>query len=72
MKGMIMSEIVIKVVVVLIEKLDGEGFDGLVKFVIEDEGVIIIDGSGVYVGDEDIDVILIVIVEVFQVIFEGE
>lgn len=67
-----MSEIVTKAVAALTEKLDGEGFDGSAKFVIEDEGAIIIDGSGVHAGDEDTDVTLTANAEVFQAILEGE
>jgi putative sterol carrier protein len=67
-----MSEIVTKAVAALTEKLDGEGFDGSAKFVIEDEGAIIIDGSGVHAGDEDTDVTLTATAEVFQAILEGE
>lgn len=64
-KGWIMSDIVIKVVEVLIEKLGGDVFDGFVKFEIEGEGVIVIDSDGVCVSDDDIDVILMVDVDIF-------
>ncbi len=67
-----MSEIVTKAVEALAEKLGGEGFDGSAKFVIEDEGAIIIDGSGVHAGDDDTDVTLTASVETFQGILEGD
>ena len=67
-----MSEIVTMAVAALKEKLADGGFDGSAKFVIEDEGAIIIDGSGVHAGDEDADVTLTASAEVFQAILEGE
>lgn len=67
-----MSDVVNAAVVALKEKLGDEGFDGSAKFVIEDEGNIVIDGSGVHAGDEDTDVTLTASAETFQEILEGE
>ena len=41
-----MSEIVDAAVKALNARLDGEGIDGSVKFVIEDEGAVRIDAAG--------------------------
>ncbi len=67
-----MSDIVTKAVEALSEKLGGEGFDGSAKFVIEGEGAIVIDGSGVHASDDDTDVTLTASVETFQAILEGD
>ncbi len=66
-----MSEIVDKAVEFLGGRMDG-GFDGSVKFVIEDEGAIMIDGDGVRSGDEDADCVLSASAETFQGILDGE
>jgi len=50
----------------------GEGFDGVVKFVLGDEGAIMVDGSGVRAGDEAADVTLTAEPEVFRDILEGD
>ena len=61
-----MSEVITAAVDALNKKLDGEGFDGTAKFVIEDEGSIIIDEAGARAGDDDADT------ETFQQILEGD
>ncbi|MFV2053094.1 SCP2 sterol-binding domain-containing protein [Aliiroseovarius sp. YM-037] len=66
-----MSEVVKGAVAALQQKLDG-GFDGTAKFVIEDEGSIIIDDSGVREGDDDADVTLTADTETFQSILDGD
>ncbi len=50
-----MSEVIQQGVVALNEKLDGEGFDGLAKFVIEEEGTIVLDSDGARAADDDAD-----------------
>ncbi|MHA7867515.1 MAG: SCP2 sterol-binding domain-containing protein [Salipiger thiooxidans] len=67
-----MSEVVSKAVEALNAKLDGEGFDGVAKFVIEDEGSIIVDENGARAGDDDADVTLSADTDTFQQIIEGE
>lgn len=47
-------------------------FDGVAKFVIPDEGAIMIDANGVRAGDEPADVTLTASAEVFQAILNGE
>ncbi|WP_438986550.1 SCP2 sterol-binding domain-containing protein [Marivivens donghaensis] len=67
-----MSDIVTEAVVALTEKLGSEGFDGSAKFVIEGEGALVIDGSGVHAGDDDTDVTLTASAETFKAILDGE
>ena len=67
-----MSDTLNATVTALNEKLADEGFDGTAKFVLGDEGSLIIDSTGVRVGDDDADVTLNADVDVFQQIFEGE
>ena len=65
-----MSDIIDAAVTALNEKMDG-GFDGLAKFVIGDEGSVMIDSEGARAADEDADVTLTADAEVFQDILEG-
>ena len=67
-----MSDVLTKAITALSAKMDGEDFDGSAKFVITDEGAIIIDGSGVHAGDEDTDVTLTATADVFVAILEGD
>lgn len=66
-----MSDVVTEAVAALNAKMDG-GFDGTAKFVIEDEGSIIIDDEGAHAGDEDADVTLTATAETFKAILDGE
>lgn len=66
-----MSDVIAKAIAVLTEKMDG-GFSGTAKFVIGEEGTIMLDGDGVRAGDEDADVTLTADAETFQAILEGE
>ena len=51
-----MSTVIDEAVKALNEKMGGAGFDGVAKFVIEDEGAIIIDGDGARAGDDEAEV----------------
>ncbi len=66
-----MSEVVDAAVEALGKKLAG-GFDGIAKFVIEGEGAIMLDGTGVRAGDEEADVTLTASAETFKAILDGE
>jgi len=66
-----MSQVIAKAVLALSGKLT-QGFDGIAKFVVQDEGAIIIDAQGVRAGDEDADVTLTATAEVFEAILRGE
>jgi putative sterol carrier protein len=67
-----MSDIVNAAVAALTEKLGGDSFDGSAKFVIEDEGALIIDSDGVRASDEEADVTLTADADTFQSILEGD
>jgi len=67
-----MSTVIDQAVKALNEKMGGAGFDGVAKFVIEDEGAIIIDSDGAHAGDDDAEVTLTASADVFQAIMEGE
>jgi putative sterol carrier protein len=66
-----MSDVIDTAVAALNEKIEG-GFDGLAKFVIGDEGSVMIDSDGARAGDDDADVTLTADADVFQAILEGE
>ena len=67
-----MSDLIAGAVSRLNEKMAGQGFDGTAKFVIEDEGAVMIDADGARAGDEDAEVILAASAEVFEAILDGE
>ncbi|SHJ41472.1 SCP-2 sterol transfer family protein [Shimia gijangensis] len=67
-----MSDIITAAVAALSDKLGGDAFDGSAKFVIEDEGSVVIDGDGVRAGDDETDVTMTADSETFQSILEGE
>ncbi len=66
-----MSDVITKAVAALQSKLDG-GFDGSVKFNIEDEGTIMVDSAGVRAGDEDAECTMSADAETFEAILNGE
>lgn len=53
-------------------KLDGAGFDGVAKFVIKDEGSILVDQTGARQEDAPADVTLSADAETFRAILEGD
>jgi putative sterol carrier protein len=65
-----MSEVINAAVSALSKKI--ESFDGIAKFVVTDEGAIMIDENGVRAGDDEADVTLTADAEVFKAILEGE
>ena len=66
-----MSDVVTEAVAALNAKMDG-GFDGTAKFIIEDEGSIMIDENGARAGDDDADVSMTATAETFKAILDGE
>ncbi|OYX41971.1 MAG: sterol carrier family protein [Rhodobacterales bacterium 32-67-9] len=66
-----MSEVVNAAVAALSGKLSG-GFSGVAKFVIENEGALIIDSAGVRAGDDEADVTLTADRETFEGILSGD
>lgn len=67
-----MSNVVEAAVKALNAKLNGQGIDGSVKFLIEGEGAVRIDGSGASADPSDADCTLIADVETFQGMLAGE
>lgn len=66
-----MSEVIEQAVTALNEKLSDAGFDGTAKFVIEDEGSIMVDGDGARAGDEEADVTMTADADTFREILDG-
>lgn len=66
-----MSNVIEGAVAALNQKLE-DGFDGNAKFVIEDEGAIMVDDSGARAGDENADVTLTASRETFEAMISGE
>ncbi|MDJ1008018.1 MAG: SCP2 sterol-binding domain-containing protein [Paracoccaceae bacterium] len=66
-----MSDVIAAAVAALNERMS-EGFDGIAKFVIEDEGTIMMDGDGVRAEDGDADVTLTADADTFRSILEGD
>jgi putative sterol carrier protein len=67
-----MTDILTQAIAALNAKMNGQGFDGSAKFVITDEGAIMIDENGARAGDDDADVTLTASAEVFKAILDGE
>ncbi len=67
-----MSDVISEAVVALNEKMGGAGFDGTAKFVIADEGGIIIDADGARASEDDADVTLTASTDTFKAILDGE
>jgi putative sterol carrier protein len=67
-----MSDIVNGAVKALAAKLGDERIDGSVKFVIEDEGAVRIDETGVRADDSEADCVLTADAETFRALLDGE
>ena len=67
-----MSEIVDGAVNALNDKLGGEGLDGTARFVIEDEGTVLIDDSGARAADGEADCTMTASAETFQALLAGD
>ena len=66
-----MSEVIDAAIAALKDK-DTSEFDGTAKFVIEDAGMIMLDGAGVRAADDPADVTLTADAETFQAILTGD
>ena len=66
-----MSDVIEQAVAALNEKLASGAFDGTAKFVIEDEGAIMLDGDGARAGDEEAEVTMSADAETFREILDG-
>ncbi|HCQ64213.1 MAG TPA: sterol carrier family protein [Rhodobacteraceae bacterium] len=67
-----MSNLIEKAVAALNDRLSGEGFDAVAKFVLEGAGNIMIDGDGARAGDDTADVTLTASADVFEQILAGD
>ncbi|PWE33734.1 sterol carrier family protein [Maritimibacter sp. 55A14] len=66
-----MSDVIDGAVAALKDKI-GDGFDGSVKFEIEGEGSVMVDGAGVRAGDEPADCTLKADADTFQAMLSGD
>ncbi len=66
-----MSDVIGGAVEALQGRLGDGGFDSIVKFEIEGEGGIIVDGDGVRAGDDDAECTLSADADTFQQIMDG-
>ena len=66
-----MSAVIEQAVAALNARMDG-GFDGTAKFVVEDEGAIMIDEAGARAGDEAADVTMTADADTFRSILDGD
>lgn len=66
-----MSEVIEQAVAALNAKLSNGAFDGTAKFMIEDEGAIMLDSEGARAGDEDAEVTMIADADTFREILDG-
>lgn len=66
-----MSDVIEQAVAALNEKVGDGSFDGSAKFVIEDEGTIMLDGSGARAADEEAEVTMTADADTFQEILNG-
>jgi putative sterol carrier protein len=71
-KGDTMSSVIDTAVEELNAKLGDDGFDGTAKFVIEEEGSIIIDENGARAADDEAEVTLTADADTFKSILDGE
>ena len=67
-----MSDVIDHAVSALNEKLGAGAFDGTAKFVIEDEGAIMVDSDGARAGDDEAEVTLTADADTFREILEGD
>lgn len=67
-----MSDVISAAVKALNDKMGGEGFDGTAKFVIADEGAIVIDAGGARAADDEAEVTLSADAETFEAILKGD
>lgn len=65
-----MSKVIEAAVAQLSQKVNS--FDGTAKFIIEDEGSILMDETGVRAGDGEADVTMTATADVFRAILDGE
>ena len=67
-----MSKVIDEAVARLAAKLRPDALPGVVKFVLTDEGAIMLDASGVREGDDPADVTLTASADAFQAMLDGD
>ncbi|NCQ24111.1 MAG: sterol carrier family protein [Rhodobacteraceae bacterium CG17_big_fil_post_rev_8_21_14_2_50_63_15] len=67
-----MSDVISAAVKALNDKMGSDGFDGIAKFVIAEEGAIVIDRDGARAADDEADVTLSADAETFESILRGD
>ena len=67
-----MSDVISAAVKALNDKMGSDGFDGTAKFVIAEEGAIVIDRDGARAADDEADVTLSADAETFESILRGD
>jgi putative sterol carrier protein len=67
-----MSAVVTEAMAVMKDKLGDDGFDGVARFVIRDEGSFVIDRSGVHQGEDEAEVTLTANATTFKAILDGD
>ncbi len=67
-----MSDVIDAAVTALNGKLGDGGFDGTAKFVIEDEGAIMLTNGGAAAGDDDAEVTMTADTDTFRAILDGD
>ncbi|GHA62448.1 sterol-binding domain-containing protein [Amylibacter ulvae] len=67
-----MSDVINTAVTAINEKLDGEGFDGSIKIVVDGEGSLIINESGAVASDDDAECTMTADAETLAGIMTGE
>lgn len=67
-----MSDVITAAVAALNEKMNGAGFDGSAKFVIEGEGAVMVDATGARAADEEADVTLTASADTFAAMMSGD
>lgn len=67
-----MSDLLDGAVAALNTRIGDAGLDGTAKFVITDEGAILIDASGARIGDEEAEVTLTASADTFRALLDGD
>ena len=66
------SDTMTQAVEALNRRMEGGGYDGTARFVVEDRGTIMIDENGAREGDEPAEVTLTADADTFRAILDGE
>ena len=67
-----MSDVIKEAADKLRSKVGADGFDGSIKFLIEDEGAIVLNENGVSEGESDAECTITGSMDTFREMFEGD